>query len=526
MKTKKIILSWLGHTDIISMAESLSRSDKERLAGIIGDKFLSGDGWGPVKTLLQQIAFDEVHLLSNYPDWINKKYSAWLECKSVIHSVNLANPTDYSEIFHIVDHEIKNILQGQPGKSIDLSILLSPGTPAMAAIWVLLGKSKYPAKFYQTYKNKAWETVIPFDLTVDFIPDILRNIDSAFHHLTSFRPRDIQGFEHIDGDSKAIRLAVGRARQAALRDVSVLILGESGTGKELFARAIHNASSRKNGPFVAVNCGAIPRDLFESELFGHVKGSFTGAHENRQGVFSLADKGILFLDEISECDPAMQIKLLRVLQPPFGSGVCSREFKPVGAVKSQTVDVRIIAATNRNLLKAVASGDFREDLYYRIASVVIKLPSLRERQSDIPELASVLLEQINRDFEKLDSDYRHKIISDSTIKFVQKYHWPGNVRELGNVLLQAAVMAEGDELTTMDIEAGISELPCIDGTYPLNIAPIDENFCLEEHIRDIQINYLKKAMQEAGGIKTKAAQLLGFRNYQTFAAQLKSLKIK
>jgi transcriptional regulator with GAF, ATPase, and Fis domain len=196
---------------------------------------------------------------------------------------------------------------------------------------VLLGKTKYPARFYQTHNGDASITDIPFDLTVDFLPALLREPDRALQQLASRRPQDIPGFERISGDSRAIRIAVGRAQKAALRDVPVLLSGESGTGKEMFARAIHDASHRRHKPFLAFNCAAMPKSLVESELFGHARGAFTGADRPYAGAFERADGGTLFLDEVGECDPDIQAKLLRVLQPPPGEFPCIREFQPLGS---------------------------------------------------------------------------------------------------------------------------------------------------------------------------------------------------
>ena len=260
------------------------------------------------------------------------------------------------------------------------------------------GRERLPASFYQSHKGRLWQTEIPFDLAVDFVPQLLRDADTAFQHLASKSPRDVEGFKDLVGESRSIRLAVGRAQRAAVRDVPILILGESGTGKEMFARAIHAASPRRAGPFVPINCAAIPRELLEAELFGHAKGGFTGALADRRGAFRRADGGTLFLDELGECDPQMQTKLLRVLQPPPGKGPCHRDYAPVGADKPESSDVRVIAATNCDLMEAINQNRFREDLYYRLAAITVKLPPLQDRKSDIPLIAESVLQQINADF--------------------------------------------------------------------------------------------------------------------------------
>jgi len=497
----------------------------KKLASIVGDASVPKGGCGPLRTMLESQRFDEVHVLSNYPVWANRAYASWLGVKVTFHKVTIVNPTDYDSIFRVADAELKSITDGHSSQPTELVILLSPGTPAMAAVWVLLGRSKYPATFYQTFEGKAWETPVPFDLAVDLIPEVLREADAAFHHLAAYSPQEVEGFERIIGNSKAIRLAVGRARKAALRDVSVLLLGESGTGKELFARAIHTASRRKNGPFVVVNCAAIPRALLESEMFGHVKGAFTGAVSARDGAFKRADGGTLFLDEIGECDPAVQAKLLRVLQPHVnGASLCKREFQPVGASDSVTSDVRVIAATNRNLLQCVEEGEFREDLYYRLAVISIRLPPLRERKTDIPAIASTILAQINAAFEEQEPGYEHKHLSGSANRFVKRHDWPGNVRELANVLAQAAVMAAGQDLGAEDLATSLGEVP--GGRQEGSLTqPLGDGFDLDKHLERIQAHYLRRAMEQAGGVKAQAARLLGIRNYQTLDAQLKRLKV-
>ena len=526
MDKLRILASWMGHTDLRAMARDQPGPVREQIAKVAGDLPSPKDGLGPVKTLLKNERFDKIVLLSNYPPELTKTYAAWLGGPVFVRQVKLNNPTDYGAIFVAAEEAIRTFLERLKGKAIDLSILLSPGTPAMAAVWVLLGKSKYPATFYQTFEGKSWRTDIPFDLAVDFVPELLRGADSALQQMASKSPQEVEGFERIVGDSKAIRLAVGRAKRAALRDVPVLLLGESGTGKEMFARAIHAASPRRAGPFQAVNCAAIPRELLESELFGHVKGAFTGANAAHKGAFERADGGTLFLDEISECDVAVQAKLLRVLQPPPGDGPSVREYQPVGGEQTRRSDVRVIAATNQDLLAAVERGRLREDLYYRLAVITVRLPPLRERRSDVSALASALLSQINVDFAKKEPGYKHKRISTAASAFVRRHSWPGNVRELYNVLVQAAVMAEGEELGLDDLASAIGEMPvAASKVNPLEL-PLGDDFDLVKHLESIQRHYLQRAMNAAHGVKVEAARLLGIKNYQTLDGQLRRLGVE
>ncbi|MCX7390503.1 MAG: sigma-54 dependent transcriptional regulator [Planctomycetota bacterium] len=236
------------------------------------------------------------------------------------------------------------------------------------------------------------------------------------------------------GSGPAMREVYRMTRKVAVSNASVLLVGETGTGKELIAKAIHQLSPRGTGPFVRVNCGALSESLLESELFGHVRGSFTGAVANRTGRFEAAHTGTIFLDEINSTTPKLQVKLLRVLQ--------EREFERVGDTETIRVDTRVVAASNRELLDEVAKESFREDLYYRLNVVPIYLPPLRSRREDIPLLASYFLNHYN---EENDRYVVH--IHAAVMECLQKYHWPGNVRELQNVVERAVVLATSDELT-------------------------------------------------------------------------------
>jgi DNA-binding NtrC family response regulator len=523
MPRQNTLVSWIGHADLLAMGEDLGDAGRE-LLNSIRVQGRPVDRPGPLKTALARGDFKAVHLLSNYPDVVHQPFLKWLGRPADLHRVELANPTDYSGVFRAADDTLARVTAGFSADD-QLCILLSPGTPAMTAVWVLLGKSRYPAVFYQTHRGEMTEATIPYDLIDDFVPEVLRDPDRALVHLTTHRPEELEGFENIVGDSQAIRLAVGRARRAAIRDVSVLVLGESGTGKEMFARAIHSASRRRSGPFVPVNCAAVPQHLLESELFGHTKGAFTDAREARQGRFAEAHGGTLFLDELGECSPDLQTKLLRVLQPPPGGGPCECEYYPVGSSTQRRADVRVVAATNRALPEAVTAGTFREDLYYRLAVITIHLPPLRERRTDIPKIADALLRRVNADFRRNEVNYRDKSLSPSAMEFVKQYRWPGNVRQLHNALLQAAVMAEGDVLQRRDLAAAVTDAPGGTAEDPLQHS-LGEGFILEDHLDDIHRRYLERAMSEAGGVKTKAAKLLGIKSYQTLDAQLKRLKVR
>ncbi|MFW6303616.1 MAG: sigma-54-dependent transcriptional regulator [Candidatus Sumerlaeota bacterium] len=293
--------------------------------------------------------------------------------------------------------------------------------------------------------------------------------------------------DNIVAASKQMQTVLKRARKVADSQATVLITGESGTGKELLASVIHQQSPRRDRPLVTVNCGALPENLLESELFGHEKGAFTGAEENREGRFQIADKGTLFLDEIGEISPAMQVKLLRVLQ--------AGEMQRVGESQTRTVDVRVVAATNRNLEEMVADGSFRTDLYYRLNVVPIFVPPLSERRADIPPLIEHFLENLE------PSGKKH--FSRDALEVLQAYDWPGNVRELENAVEHAVVLSEG---TKMEIDSLPLSLRSFVGQEPaaLNVAGL-EKMTLEE----AEKRMIKAAMERTSDNMTRAARQLG-----------------
>jgi DNA-binding NtrC family response regulator len=526
MLPQRILFSWIGYADIQAMASSLPQAERAEVLRGLDPPARLPSGNGPVKDLLAREQFDEVHLLSQFHSVKNNRYLKWLGGTPVLHPVELTTPSDFAHIFKVVDAELATVVRTPRRDKLDLCMLLSAGNRTMTAIWLFLGKSKYsPTTFFQTHQGSSWVTDVPFDLVVDFVPQVLRGADANLQRLASQSPQEVAGFEDIAGDSRGIRLAVGRARRAASRDVPVLILGESGTGKEMFATAIHQASPRQGKPFLSINCAAVSRELLESELFGHKKGAFTGAISDRDGAFTEADGGTLFLDEVSECDPAMQAKLLRVLQPAPKTDPCCREFYRVGESTPTASNVRVIAATNCDLPTALNQHQFREDLYYRLAVITIKLPPLRDRRGDIPMIVSKLLSQIERDFKHREPGFKQKTISSSAMQFVKKHYWPGNVRQLYNALVQAAVMTDEDVIDHRDIVDAIAE---VQGKSPFNALdlPLGEGFSLDDHLAEIQRHYLARAMYEAGGVKKRAAALLGIKNYQTLAARLERFEIE
>ena len=317
-------------------------------------------------------------------------------------------------------------------------------------------------------------------------------------------------FANIVGRSEKMLAIFKLIEQIARTESTVLVTGESGTGKEWVARAIHFYSLRRDRPFVALNCGAVPETLLESELFGHMKGSFTGASANKKGLVEAAEKGTLFLDEIGTMNPMMQVKLLRVLQ--------ERKFRRLGGVEELEAAIRVIAASNQDLPKAVADGKFREDLFYRINVIPIHLPPLRERGEDIPLLAEYFLvkyrDQMGKDVHAL---------SQESMDLLEAYDWPGNIRELENVIERAVALEKSQtilpESLPEHIVKRVSKGPAAAGLLP------ETGFNLEEHVEGLEKEYITQALARAGGVQVKAAELLGM-SFRSFRYYVKKYNLK
>lgn len=294
-------------------------------------------------------------------------------------------------------------------------------------------------------------------------------------------------FEQLIGNSQAMQEVYRRLKLAADSDVAALITGESGTGKELAARAIHSQSIRKGKPFLAINCSAMPETLLESELFGHVKGSFTGAGADKIGIFEAADKGTLFLDEIGDVSPAIQVKLLRVLQ--------EREIRRVGDNRTRSVDVRLVTATNKDLKQLVATGTVREDFFYRIHVFEIHMPPLREHREDIPILVDHFIEELCRKKGRSTDG-----IARDALQLLMNYHWPGNVRQLHNAIEHACVTVAGDRISYLDLP------PELRDPHGAHLSDVQQDLSAKEQVERDQII---DALRQTGGNRTQAAELLG-----------------
>jgi len=485
------MMAWMGNTDLRASEASTSPD-------------------GPIARSLAEMQFERVLLLSNYSKEKTKAFVKWIEkqTKAEVEPLFavLSSPTNFGEIYEAAANACE-IARTDAKGDIDYTFHLSPGTPAMQAVWIILGKTKFPATLIQSSPEKGLEVAsIPFDISADFLPDLLRVADQKLAASAAALPPEGATFGDIIYRSPVMKALVTRSKKAAVRDVPVIIEGESGTGKELLARAIHGASARKGKPFVAVNCGAIPRELVESQLFGHEKGAFTSAERVHQGFFEQANGGTLFLDEIGELPLEAQVKLLRVLQ--------EKEVVRVGSVKRIELDLRVIAATNRNLVAEVSEGRFREDLFFRLAVAVLQLPPLRERAGDLSLLVDKLLIQIPGK-KKLSAGARNVLLG---------HAWPGNVRELQNTLQRMVVWSDGDTISTDEARSSLISIRGPRAAEVLN-RQLGNGLDLKQLLSDVAVHYLRRAMAESQGNKSKAADLVGLPSYQTLTNWLEKYEV-
>lgn len=333
---------------------------------------------------------------------------------------------------------------------------------------------------------------------------------STTHSLPEDENVGFDGFDEFIGQSLEILKVKKTIVKVAATDSTVLITGESGTGKELIARAIHDNSQRSHAPMIVINCGAIPGEILESELFGHEKGAFTGAHRSRMGRFELADGGTIFLDEIGDMSPNLQVKLLRVLQ--------EQTFERVGGAKSIKVDIRVISATNKNLQQAIKDGTFREDLYYRLNVIPINVPPLRRRKTDIPLLVEFFLKRVAQRINQ-----EKKTISGGVMNLLMAYGWPGNIRELENLMERLSVMAEEKEIEKDELPENILKPQTLQPDYVHQA--IDNGLGFNEAVEMHQRAILLQALERTNWVKAKAAELLKM-NRTTLVEKIKKMKLE
>lgn len=457
---------------------------------------------GPILTLIRHQEFDLVQLLGT-PN--TRTHTAATRDAILARHPNvkveatdllLDDPTDYAGILA----GIRRVFAAVSARFGHAAYFVgtASGTPQMHACWLLLTASgEIPARLLQARNAKFVTTERPYvqeiDPTTSAFPTIrARALVALDHDATGGRdPAEVVERLGIVGDHPAMVAVLQRAANLAPYDVPALLMGESGTGKEKLASFIHHLSMRGDKPFVAVNCAAIPTQLAESTLFGHVKGAFTGAIASQPGKFTLAQGGTLFLDEVGELAPEVQGKLLRALQ--------DKEIEPVGSAKAHKVDCRIIAATNRSLKEAIRDGRFRNDLYYRLAVGEIEIPPLRERRSDISKLAVHFLDEMNARARKA------RRISPEALSAIQSYDWPGNVRELCNVIQDATIQATSGMIDQKHLRLG-SASP----ERSLEALPEpSEGFSLEQFLGQVREKLHQRALEIADGNASKASRLLG-----------------
>ncbi|MEX0731066.1 MAG: sigma-54 dependent transcriptional regulator [Aquisalimonadaceae bacterium] len=351
----------------------------------------------------------------------------------------------------------------------------------------------------------------------DFVPKpvdlgMLRKLVDDAMRLSKGQLADRRSRRILLGDSPAMLRIRGTIVKLARSNAPIYISGESGTGKELVARTIHQKGGRADKPFVPINCGAIPTELMESEFFGHVKGSFTGATGHKEGLFQAADGGTLFLDEVAELPQHMQVKLLRAIQ--------ERAIRPVGGQQEVSVDVRILSATHKDLAALVDAGEFRQDLFYRINVINLHVPSLKERQEDIPTLVDHVLRRLTG-----ENGMRNIQLANSALEALVHYPFPGNVRELENILERALTLCEGDSIQDDDLQLPEHE-PVGRGAAARGavgaVPEPDDSFALEDYLEDIERTVVTKALEKTGNNKTAAAQLLGI-SFRALRYKLKKL---
>lgn len=479
------------------------------------------DGVGPIGQAVAVREYDEIHLLSDHKAIVGKSFAKWLsgqtKGKIRVWAKSLSGPTRFNEIYEAATQVLSELTESNTDRQLTFHV--SPGTPAMLAVWVLLAKTSYPAELIESSLQEGISTVsIPFDIAADYVP--ARDIEGSeqIARLTQGLPPEVPEFGTIIHRCQAMKTLVAQARRIAIEDVPVLIQGESGTGKELFARAIHASSPRSKNPFVEVNCGAIPSELLESEFFGHTKGAFTGASEARTGYLEAANGGTLFLDEIGELPLQAQVKLLRALQ--------EKKISRVGSAKTTAVDFRVIAATNRILIEEVAEERFREDLFHRLAVGVLNLPPLRERQGDLNPLIDFFLAKASVGSNTL-ADQNHKKLSAGARNLLVQHPWPGNIRELSNTLCRAVIWSADETVTVEQVRNALfpvkRDVAGFDGILNRNLG---NGLDLGELLKEVANHYLSRAIQEADGNKSAACKLVGLANYQTFTNWMQKYGVK
>ena len=532
-KKNNVFYSWIGFKDLNYVASELKDDDFSNRLETLKKSHPGVSQTSTYSPMLNAIGNDKkatefwkrIYLFCDLEDTeVQEKYRRFIEEKYkvevILKHIEVDDTHAYQAIYQQTFKHWKDLPETYSNTIPYFS--LASGTSAMKALFLILGSLFYPdtAQYFESKNNDGSSDPgigDPFkisDLSQTVLGGVIQGLEEA-----------MQAFDPITGESEGIRKAKSMAAKAALTDFNVLIFGESGTGKELFAKGIHNAGERKHKKFYALNCAALPANLLESTLFGYVKGAFTGADKNKDGILKECDGGTLFLDEIEACPPEIQAKLLRVLQPSKDERITCRKFQPLGTTQEESSDVRIIAATN---IKLNEIKDFRMDLLNRVATLSISLPALRDRKDDLTNLTRNLFEEIKK---KSPAAFRDKILDNSAINFIASQAWPGNVRQLQNVLTQAIVFSDSKQITASDLQtflpSDVQQDTCekvmIEQDFELCDLPLNLQERIEKSACELKVRYIQAALKRSKGVKKQAAEMLGI-SYQTMDNWINSLK--
>jgi len=475
----RILFTWIGRQDINS---ALKNED------------------AAIAVAVRELNPERVVLLNNFAEKeiesVLDHLATLSEAKTEIHQVNLSSPTRHEEIYPAVLKIVNETKAKVPGA--ELYFHLSPGTPAMHAVWLLIAKTRIKAELIETTTEKGFRIVqLPFTLSLDFYKQIDHTIVTNRRLLSVEELNRDPDLSNIIFRSDKMTALLNDAITVASYDVPVLIEGETGTGKEVLAGLIHRKSGRGDKPFIAINCGAIPKEIIESELFGHTKGAFTGAVADKKGYFEAAGDGTLFLDEIGDLPLEAQVKILRLLN----DGTFSR----VGSTTPLKSNARIIAATHRSLSVLVTEQRFREDLFFRLAVVRLFIPPLRERRDDLVHLARALFAKMAESMGR-----RELNLSPAAVEVLQFHDFPGNTRELITTLQRMIIFSGNDEIAAEDAEKALLERASSVDSREYPVADLNINSNIEELFTRLYNEARKKS-----GKKKEIAAILGFDNHQT-----------
>jgi len=484
---------------------------KKALLTFIGnnDCLLSQGKEGSILSILKEREFDVLYILYNDTRYLQHASEILFYCKRHYPKLSVRyqeaeslNPIDYNLVYPSMVEAVHMIQKEEGTQDVEYTISLTSGTPTMHSCWILMVMGGIiQARLIQSSREAGIQDV---DFSLDDFPElhtekqIKLELTRKARENKALRKQLVDSFPELIGEDQSIQKVKRQIENLAKYDIPVFISGESGTGKEVVARLLHYHSPRREGPFIAVNCGSISTNLFESEFFGHKKGSFTGAISDHEGYFSQANGGTLFMDEVCDLPLPMQVKLLRVLE--------EATIQPVGG-KTRKADVRIITASNKDINRLVKSGDFRDDLYYRIVQAQITLTPLRERGSDVLLLAQAFLKEYSRQY------HLEKHFSKAAEKKLLSYRYPGNVRQLQIIVKLAFINSSSDIVEAGDIIPADKH-----DSYPiLEIPP--EGIDLDNEVIPA---YYAAALKKAAGNASEAARLLGLKPH-TFRARLKSI---